>query len=46
MLNMPRSASVRALSPTALTGCSVQQFRAMHPSSRTAEVAEAADADI
>ncbi len=46
MLNMPRSASVRALTAAALTGCSVQQFRAMHPSSRTAEVAEAADADV
>jgi putative ABC transport system ATP-binding protein len=31
MLNLPRSASARALSPTVLTGCSVQQFRAMLP---------------
>ena len=31
MLNLPRSASARALSPTTLTGCSVQQFRAMLP---------------
>ena len=47
MLNMPRSASVagpdrrcpdRLLRPA--------KFRAMHPSSRTAEVAEAADADV
>jgi hypothetical protein len=29
MLNLPRSASARALSPTVLTGCSVQQFRAL-----------------
>jgi putative ABC transport system ATP-binding protein len=29
MLNLPRSASVRALVPTVLTGCSVQQFRKM-----------------
>lgn len=29
MLNLPRSASARALRPTVLTGCSVQQFRAM-----------------
>ena len=27
MLNLPRTASVRALAPTVLTGCSVQQFR-------------------
>ncbi len=27
MLNLPRSASARALTPTVLTGCSVQQFR-------------------
>jgi putative ABC transport system ATP-binding protein len=31
MLNLPRSASARALSPTVLTGCSVQQFRSMLP---------------
>jgi putative ABC transport system ATP-binding protein len=30
MLNLPRSASARALRPTVLTGSSVQQFRAMH----------------
>ena len=29
MLNLPRSASARALRPTVLTGCSVQQFRAL-----------------
>jgi putative ABC transport system ATP-binding protein len=28
MLNLPRSASARALTPAVLTGCSVQQFRA------------------
>ena len=28
MLNLPRSASARALRPTVLTGCSLQQFRA------------------
>jgi putative ABC transport system ATP-binding protein len=27
MLNLPRSASARALFPAVLTGCSVQQFR-------------------
>jgi putative ABC transport system ATP-binding protein len=37
MLNLPRAASTRALSPTSLTGVSVQQFRAMHPSSRTGD---------
>jgi putative ABC transport system ATP-binding protein len=31
MLNLPRSASARALAPTVLTSCSVQQFRAMRP---------------
>ena len=31
MLNLPRSASARALRPTVLTGCSVQQFRTMRP---------------
>jgi putative ABC transport system ATP-binding protein len=31
MLNLPRSASARSLAPTVLTGCSVQQFRAMRP---------------
>jgi putative ABC transport system ATP-binding protein len=30
MLNLPRSASARALRPTVLTGTSVQQFRAAH----------------
>jgi putative ABC transport system ATP-binding protein len=30
MLNLPRSASARALRPTVLTGSSVQQFRATH----------------
>jgi putative ABC transport system ATP-binding protein len=30
MLNLPRSASARAIRPTVLTGCSVQQFRAQH----------------
>ena len=29
MLNLPRSASVRALGPVVLTGCSVQQFRTL-----------------
>jgi putative ABC transport system ATP-binding protein len=32
MLNLPRSASARALEPTLLTGCSVQQFRTLQPS--------------
>jgi putative ABC transport system ATP-binding protein len=31
MLNLPRSASARAVRPTVLTGCSVQQFRALRP---------------
>jgi putative ABC transport system ATP-binding protein len=31
MLNLPRSASARALRPTIVTGCSVQQFRAALP---------------
>jgi putative ABC transport system ATP-binding protein len=35
MLNLPRSASVRALVPTVLTGCSVQQFRKMTAKLRT-----------
>jgi putative ABC transport system ATP-binding protein len=38
MLNLPRSASARALSPAVLTGCSVQQFRA-HASKARATVA-------
>jgi putative ABC transport system ATP-binding protein len=29
MLNLPRSASARALTPAVLTGCSVQQFRTL-----------------
>jgi putative ABC transport system ATP-binding protein len=32
MLNLPRSASARAAEPTVLTGCTVQQFRTLHPS--------------
>jgi putative ABC transport system ATP-binding protein len=32
MLNLPRSASARARETTALTGCSVQQFRSLQPS--------------
>lgn len=31
MMNLPRSASARAVSPTVLTGCSVQQFRSQRP---------------
>jgi putative ABC transport system ATP-binding protein len=31
MLNLPRSASARAVAPTIVTGCSVQQFRAARP---------------
>ncbi len=31
MLNLPRSASARALSATVLTGCSVQEFRSQRP---------------
>jgi putative ABC transport system ATP-binding protein len=31
MLNLPRSASARALSPAVLTGCSVQQLRSQLP---------------
>jgi len=31
MLNLPRSASARALQPTVLTGHSVQQFRTLRP---------------
>ena len=34
LLNLPRSASARALRPTVLTGCSIQQFRAQHPGRR------------
>jgi putative ABC transport system ATP-binding protein len=32
MLNLPRSASARAAEATVLTGCTVQQFRTLHPS--------------
>jgi putative ABC transport system ATP-binding protein len=35
MLNLPRSASARALRPTVLTGCSVQQFRTLASKLRT-----------
>jgi putative ABC transport system ATP-binding protein len=35
MLNLPRTASVRALAPTVLTGCSVQQFRKLTSKLRT-----------
>jgi putative ABC transport system ATP-binding protein len=31
MLNLPRSAWARALRPTVLTGCTVQQFRTLRP---------------
>ena len=31
MLNLPRSASARAIGPTVLTGCSVQHFRTLRP---------------
>lgn len=31
MLNLPRSAPARALSPALLTACSVQQFRTLRP---------------
>jgi putative ABC transport system ATP-binding protein len=31
MLNLPRSATARAMEPTVLTACTVQQFRASHP---------------
>jgi len=33
ILNLPRSASARAIRPTVLTGCSVQQFRALRKKS-------------
>jgi putative ABC transport system ATP-binding protein len=35
MLNLPRSASARALRPMVVVGRSVQQFRTMHPKSGT-----------
>ena len=36
MLNIPRSATARALGPALLTGCSVQQFRALRGAVATA----------
>ena len=35
ILNLPRTASARAVGPTVLTGCSVQQFRTRHPGQPT-----------
>ncbi len=40
MLNLPRSASARALSRTVLTGCSVQQFRALASKRRAPSAAD------
>ncbi len=37
MLNLPRSASARALTPAVLTGCSVQQFRKLAGQRRSLE---------
>jgi putative ABC transport system ATP-binding protein len=37
MLNLPRSASARAAGPTALTACSVQEFRSRRPSQKRTE---------
>ncbi len=37
MLNLPRSASARALAPAVLTGCSVQQFRKLAGQRRSLE---------
>jgi putative ABC transport system ATP-binding protein len=47
MLNLPRSASARALTPAVLTGCSVQQFRklASHIGPAYAQAADPAAAD-
>jgi putative ABC transport system ATP-binding protein len=47
MLNLPRSASARALTPAVLTGCSVQQFRklASHIGPAYAPAADPAAAD-
>jgi putative ABC transport system ATP-binding protein len=44
LLNLPRSASARALRPTVLTGCSIQQFRAQHPGRRSSGTGVAAGA--
>jgi putative ABC transport system ATP-binding protein len=38
MLNLPRSASARALGPTVLTGLSVQMFRSKRPGRRQPEI--------
>ncbi len=43
MMNLPRSASARALSRSDLTGCSVQQFRLLNPEARKPPAAETAD---
>lgn len=37
MLNLPRSATARALEPALVNGCTVQQFRATHPYQRKPE---------
>jgi putative ABC transport system ATP-binding protein len=37
MLNLPRSASARAIGPVILTGCSVQHFRSLRPSNRAVD---------
>jgi putative ABC transport system ATP-binding protein len=44
LLNLPRSASARAIGPTVLTGCSVQQFRAQHPGREATGTGVATDA--
>jgi putative ABC transport system ATP-binding protein len=43
LLNLPRSASARAVGPTVLTGCSVQQFRAQRPGKQTTGTGVATD---
>jgi putative ABC transport system ATP-binding protein len=45
MLNLPRSASARAVGPTALTGLSVQLFRSQRPGQRRPEVTQSAAPD-
>jgi putative ABC transport system ATP-binding protein len=44
LLNLPRSASARAIGPTVLTGCSVQQFRAQRPGKQATGTGVATDA--
>jgi putative ABC transport system ATP-binding protein len=43
MMNLPRSASARALGHAELTGVSVQQFRQMNPGARKPRAADTAD---